>query len=712
LSDHNLESEIVRGLSKRARNSSIAVLLVVAGLTSYALWPREPISQGQPLSAWLQELVELDQRHHETREDSKIWEIRRQKPLSAVREIGPRAIPHLLRWLRYDSGISIHDRIEELLDRQSLVEIKMPQRPDHSAQIIAGFRVLGESATPALPRLSKLFLKPQYSDEAGACLDAIGPAGLLSLARALPYAPPYAQRVALEYLTQPEARLSGPILSVILNGITNANSPLGAQELLLAGRLGVMARDISPWLVSAMLDLSSPCAGAAMRVLSEVSERPEQYRSLFSERLTRTNFAADAAFALARTGPDGVAPLLRALTNQNQVIQNAAMAALCSSVRKHGVSAASAQPDVRFSIANMNFEYRQRKVAGLSRTRFKAPAISLLLAELLDHREVMVRVNIVQLLGRYGRYGALGLSRAANDADPRVRAAAETELTRLEVEVREGAILRGPKNKKEIALLFTGHEHAEGGEIILDELARHSGHASFFLTGNFLANRDFRPFIRRLCQEGHYLGPHSDKHLLYCSWEEPKKTLLTREQFDEDFGANLGKVGRFPNAGALPAYFVPPYEHANLDIVEWAGDYWYATVNLTPGTRSNADYTGEADENLVSANTIFESIIDRENRDPNGLNGFFLLFHIGSGPRRTDKFHTRFGELLDRLGSKGYKFVAVDEMFEPEAAQARRNLLKLRSFEEEPPSTEAGTEAHEQRYGLERYRHTDKSAGK
>jgi len=63
---------------------------------------------------------------------------------------------------------------------------------------------------------------------------------------------------------------------------------------------------------------------------------------------------------------------------------------------------------------------------------------------------------------------------------------------------------------------------------------------------------------------------------------------------------------------------------------------------------------------------IFESIIHHERQDAHGLNGFLLLLHLGAGPKRTDKFHTRFGELLADLAGKGYQFIRVDELLEPE----------------------------------------------
>ena len=42
--------------------------------------------------------------------------------------------------------------------------------------------------------------------------------------------------------------------------------------------------------------------------------------------------------------------------------------------------------------------------------------------------------------------------------------------------------------------------------------------ASFFFTGRFYRNPAFKKIVRQLKQGGHYLGPHSNEHLLYCDW--------------------------------------------------------------------------------------------------------------------------------------------------------------------------------------------------
>ena len=232
-------------------------------------------------------------------------------------------------------------------------------------------------------------------------------------------------------------------------------------------------------------------------------------------------------------------------------------------------------------------------------------------------------------------------------------------------EIRQGGIIRGPVDRKRIALVFTGHEYAEGTETILDELAKHHAHGSFFLTGAFLTNEQFRPLVERMKSEGHYLGPHSDAHLLFCDWSPARKTLIPRAQFSADLRANAAKLPEpFCHAGH-PRFLLPAFENYNTEIANWSAAEGFTLVNFTPGTRSNADYTDEADANFVSSKSIYDSILKREHDNPHGLNGFILLFHTGSGPGRQDKFSARFGALLDELSARGYEFVRIDKLLLP-----------------------------------------------
>jgi len=228
--------------------------------------------------------------------------------------------------------------------------------------------------------------------------------------------------------------------------------------------------------------------------------------------------------------------------------------------------------------------------------------------------------------------------------------------------IQDGGIVRGLVDRKLIALEFTGHEFAEGGTSILDELARHHARASFFLTGDFLRRAEFAAIVGRIVADGHYLGPHSDKHLQYCGWEAGKKTLVTRDALRRDLDANVREIERFGVPRKAIRYWVPAYEWYNGDIAAWSAEMGLQLVNLTPGTKSSADYTGEADKNFVRSQDILDSILARERTDQDGLNGFLLLMHIGAGPGRADKMHDRLGALVDALVARGYRFVRVDEL--------------------------------------------------
>ncbi len=238
-------------------------------------------------------------------------------------------------------------------------------------------------------------------------------------------------------------------------------------------------------------------------------------------------------------------------------------------------------------------------------------------------------------------------------------------LDRSRLEQVQGGIIRGDKNRHALALAFAGHEFAEGADTILNELHKHHARGSFFLTGKFVANPAFHPILRRIADEGHYFSAHSDAHLLYCSWDKARATLVTQAEFTADLEKNFQRFNKLKLAQPPGSYFIPPFEHYNAQIVAWAEQMGVTLINYTPGTRSHADYTGEADRNFTSSAVIFDSIVKREQTHPHGLNGFILLLHLGSGPGRADKFHTRFGELLDHLAAQGYEFVRVDELLEP-----------------------------------------------
>lgn len=226
----------------------------------------------------------------------------------------------------------------------------------------------------------------------------------------------------------------------------------------------------------------------------------------------------------------------------------------------------------------------------------------------------------------------------------------------------EGAIVRGDVNARRIALVFTGDERAESSAPILDALQARNIRAGFFVTGRFARRPEMRPLLDRILSEGHYLGPHSDLHPLYCDWHDRQKSLVTKELFTADLQRNLvalRELGALP--GGVPVYFVPPFEWYNREQVAWAREVCVTLINFTPGSGSNRDYAPEGDAAFVPSQKIYDDILAYEQNDPHGLNGFLLLLHLGSG--RQDPFHPHLGPLCDELARRGYRFVRVDSLW-------------------------------------------------
>lgn len=224
-----------------------------------------------------------------------------------------------------------------------------------------------------------------------------------------------------------------------------------------------------------------------------------------------------------------------------------------------------------------------------------------------------------------------------------------------------GAIIRGNVNTKKLALIFTGDEYGESTEPILDVVKLRKVKAGLFVTGNFVRQDKLRPLLKRAIAEGHYVGPHSDAHPLYASWDERDKTLVTEAFFKNDLQKNIAGLREI---GAMrrdqPVLFIPPYEHYNRDQVLWSRKLGVILFNMTPGCGSNRDYVKEGAPHFVSAQKIYDDILAYERNDSHGLNGFVLLLHLGSG--RKDPFHPMLGPLCDELSKRGYKFERVDRL--------------------------------------------------
>jgi peptidoglycan/xylan/chitin deacetylase (PgdA/CDA1 family) len=218
----------------------------------------------------------------------------------------------------------------------------------------------------------------------------------------------------------------------------------------------------------------------------------------------------------------------------------------------------------------------------------------------------------------------------------------------------EGAIIRINPEEKSIYLTFTADELFEGGEHVLQILQKHKIKGSFFFTGNFLRNPEFKEITQKIISSGHYVGAHSDKHLLYCDWQKRDSLLVDFNTFETDIKNNFDELKMFGIQKGNARYFMPPYEWYNRQIVDWSRNLGLDVINFTPGTGTNADYTTPEMKNYKSSEVIFNNLMNFENKKD--LNGSVLLIHPGTEASRKDKFYLKLDELIKSLAEKGYQF--------------------------------------------------------
>lgn len=213
----------------------------------------------------------------------------------------------------------------------------------------------------------------------------------------------------------------------------------------------------------------------------------------------------------------------------------------------------------------------------------------------------------------------------------------------------EEALIRSDTTESAIYLCFTAHDYDDGLEHVLQVLQKHEVQGSFFLTGDFVRNHP--EWVKKIAKGKHLIGAHSDRHLLYCDWVKRDSLLVSEKEIKRDIQNNLCELRKL---GVQPTVFMPPYEWYNKKVVRIASQLDQTTVNFTPGTRSNADYTTPDMDHYISSETILQSIYNYEKTY--GMNGFHLLIHPGVSPKREDKFYLHLDELINYLQEAGYKF--------------------------------------------------------
>lgn len=232
--------------------------------------------------------------------------------------------------------------------------------------------------------------------------------------------------------------------------------------------------------------------------------------------------------------------------------------------------------------------------------------------------------------------------------------AKQKAVSRLSVKDSHGAVIRIDTCRKVIRLIFSADEMFEGAGPILQTLDRNSAKASFFLTGNCLRNNRFKPIIQEIIRKGHYVGGHSDNHLLYASWDDRNQLLVTPDSLIADFRRNMEELKKYGVNISKVHYFLSPYEYYNTETVRLIESQGQTVINYTSGLRTAADYTTPDMFNYKSSQELIDQLFAYEAEK--GLNGAIILIHPGTENVRTDKLYLRLDEIIRRLKPKGYVF--------------------------------------------------------
>lgn len=225
---------------------------------------------------------------------------------------------------------------------------------------------------------------------------------------------------------------------------------------------------------------------------------------------------------------------------------------------------------------------------------------------------------------------------------------------RTDVVDRYGAVERRDPSQKEIYLIFSADFAFEGGPKVLDVLKKHKSYGSFFLTGNCVRMDEHKALVQRIIKEGHYVGPHSDKHLLYAPWENRDVTLVGGDSLRHDILQNVKELEKVGVSADKQLWFLPPSEYYNEETVKVSATLGLKVINLTPGTLTNSDYTSPGAKGYRPTQTLIDHVLDMDTKGI--LNGAILLIHPGVSNRRPDKLYDRLDELMTLLEERGYRF--------------------------------------------------------
>ncbi len=192
----------------------------------------------------------------------------------------------------------------------------------------------------------------------------------------------------------------------------------------------------------------------------------------------------------------------------------------------------------------------------------------------------------------------------------------------------------GNTGNARIALTFDAGGPVGPASRILDILARHQLHTTWFLTGQWAAQNP--SLVRRVQQESHEIGSHSMTH--------PDLTTLSDPQVCNELTQADLTIASITGQSTRP-YFRPPYGARNDHVRQLVASLGYHTVYWTIDT---IDWRADA-----TPQTITERVMSHLS------NGAIILMHAGSEVEAQT-----LDQLIPLIQQKGYQIVTLTQLLQ------------------------------------------------
>lgn len=256
---------------------------------------------------------------------------------------------------------------------------------------------------------------------------------------------------------------------------------------------------------------------------------------------------------------------------------------------------------------------------------------------------VIVSVRVVQA-GARDRKATTG--RRSISIAPREPGKNSTITARYQRRIIRGRVRHFPE--KIVALTFDDGPSVGNTQRVLDILAAHKVHATFFVIGR--QAKAYPNLVRRIAAGGHAIGNHSYNH----------NTGATNTQAPAELQRTFGVIRDITGRG--PSLFRPPCGVVRNKLTQEALMENYTAVTWTVSSADTLKITPQVMVNNVT----------------HGINsGDIILTHDGPGHGTTVK---ALPAILDSLKRQGYTLVTVPELLERwdrwKTAQERKEAAK------------------------------------